>query len=364
MPKRFQILSLSGGGYRGLHVARILELLEAQSKPPIARHFDLIAGTSIGGIIALALALEIPAKDIRETLEKVGPMLFPKAPPMFTKAKLVAAQPGKLGKIRFLLKHYEEIQAEWNAAKSAWYDPTPLREALEATRYFGDKKIGDLLYPVIVPAVNYSNGLPKFFKTNHHSDLVLDKDLNIIDVALGTSAAPIYFPAHKVGDWRIVDGGLIANDPTLVAVHEAMKYFGVRPALYGDSSTGEDDLRILAIGTLSPRHFADVSRPLDQGLFDWGAGAFELAMSAQEAMSGMMVDKHMLPGKVVRLPSLEARPESAPGLADVSDASSEILRSSAANLAQNALGQSEVRSMFQHTALTLPQIRQQIEKSK
>ena len=280
------------------------------------------------------------------------------------KAKEIAAQPGLWGKLRYLWKHQDAIQDEWKAAESAWYDPTPLKKALQSVQYFGEKKIGDLKHPVIVPAVNYSNGLPKFFKTDHHADFVRDKDLEIIDVALGTSAAPVYFPAHKIGDWRIVDGGLVANDPTQVAVHEAMCYFGVRPMLYGDSTTGGDDLRILAIGTLSPKHFADVNRPLDQGLFEWGVGAFELAMSAQEAMSAFMVDKHMLPGKVIRLPSMEARPESAPGLADVSKGSSEILRSSAASLAQYALGRSDFRSMFEHTARTLPEIRQLIEINK
>jgi predicted acylesterase/phospholipase RssA len=357
--RRFQILALSGGGYRGLHVARVLELIEQRIDTRIATHFDLIAGTSVGGIIALALGLHIPAATIRQVLEDVGPALFPSSPPTFASLKEVAAAPGLWSKLRRAASLRKDIARDIQASRAAWYDPQPLKAHLSQANYFGDRKMGDLLHPVIVPAVNYSDGQPKFFKTDHHPSLTFDRDLTLLDVALGTSAAPIYFPAHRVQDWRIVDGGLVANDPTQVAVHEALKFFHVRPALYGDEDPAADDVRVLSIGTLSPRRFADPKRPLNQGLFDWGAGAFELAMSAQEAMSAVMVDKHMLPGKVIRLPSIEERPESAPGLADASPISAEILRASAIKLAQSAFGREDFTRLFSHTAQTLAEVREQ-----
>lgn len=362
VPKKFQILSLSGGGYRGLHIAHLLEIIEEEIDGRIANHFDLIAGTSIGGIIGLALALQIPAKDIRKTLEELGPNLFPSAPPSFTTVKTLLNKKSILKKIIHAIMNKALLEKEAKDTKFAWYDPEPLAAAIRAPNYFGDKKIKDLVHPIIIPAVNYSTGLPKFFKTDHHESFTFDRELSIVDVALGTSAAPIYFPAHKVKDWRIVDGGLIANDPTQVAIHEAMMFFGIRPPLFGDSSTGNDDLQILSIGTLSPKHFADITRPLNQGMLDWGAGVFELAGSAQEAMSAFMVDKHMLPGKVIRLPSIEGRPEKAPGLADASKESSEILRSSAQSLAQFAFGSAEFKALFSHTGRTLPQVRSDIKK--
>lgn len=79
-------------------------------------------------------------------------------------------------------------------------------------------------------------------------------------------------------------------------------------------------------------------------------------------MSAFMVDKHMLPGKVIRLPSIEGRPEKAPGLADASKESSEILRSSAQSLAQFAFGSAEFKALFSHTGRTLPQVRSDIKK--
>lgn len=357
--KRFQVLSLSGGGYRGLHVAYALELIEKQTKTPIARHFDLIAGTSIGGIIGLALALEIPAKTIREALQSLGPLLFNKTVPNFSHIRELASR-GDLGKAKYYFLNKSAIQSEANQIESAWFNPTPLKDLLCSAEFFGSKLLKEVSHPIIVPAIDYGEGRPKFFKTDHHSTFVIDKDLPIVDIALGTSAAPVYFPAHKVNDYRIVDGGLLANDPTQVAVHEAMMFFGIRPPLYGDESTGKDDLRVLSIGTLSPKRVGDLSKPLNQGLLHWGSGVFDLASSAQEAMSAYMIDKHMLPGKVYRLPTMDARPETAPSLADVSDEATEKLKSSAANLVQTACGTSDFMDLFKHPARSLQDVRDEI----
>lgn len=94
--KRFQILSLSGGGYRGLHAVQVLENIEREIGGRIAKHFDLIAGTSIGGIIGLALSLEIPAKEIRITLEEIGPKLFGHNPPAFSTIQDILKKPNTL----------------------------------------------------------------------------------------------------------------------------------------------------------------------------------------------------------------------------------------------------------------------------
>ena len=73
---RFQVLSLSGGGYRGLYTAKILADLEQEIGGPIAQRFDLIAGTSIGGILALAVAMEIPAEQMVKLFEQHGQEIF------------------------------------------------------------------------------------------------------------------------------------------------------------------------------------------------------------------------------------------------------------------------------------------------
>jgi patatin-like phospholipase/acyl hydrolase len=169
----FQILSLSGGGYLGLYTIAVLEKLEEQTERPVASHFDLIAGTSIGGILALALAAEIPAKQIRIAFENNGAKIFSSR----------AAPKTKFG----------EFFDFFRSIRSSKYDSGPLRDTI--TEILGkDTLLGDLRHPVIVPSVNLTKGKPQVFKTDHHPDFRIDHSRSAIDVALATSAAPTYFP--------------------------------------------------------------------------------------------------------------------------------------------------------------------------
>src|SRR5258707_15736584 len=78
-PPPFQILCISGGGYRGLYTAALLEELEKRAGKPLAQVFDLIAGTSIGGVLGIGLAAQIPAATFRKTFEENGATNFPRA---------------------------------------------------------------------------------------------------------------------------------------------------------------------------------------------------------------------------------------------------------------------------------------------
>ncbi len=160
--KPFQILALSGGGYRGLYTAKIIADIESEIDAPIGTRFDLITGTSIGGILALALALEIPAQRIVDLFVKHGEEIFKK---------------------RWSLLRY--IRAP--------YSPEPLRRLLVSKDLFGEMCLGACKHPVIVPSVNYSTGAPVLFKTSHHADFKRDHRFRVVDVALATSAAPAIF---------------------------------------------------------------------------------------------------------------------------------------------------------------------------
>jgi patatin-like phospholipase/acyl hydrolase len=87
--------------------------------------------------------------------------------------------------------------------------------------------MSDLVRPVVIPAVCLTKGGPKVFKTGHHPRFVLDWRLPVSDVALATSAAPTYFPAHRIGDDLYADGGMFANSPDMIALHEAEQFLGV-----------------------------------------------------------------------------------------------------------------------------------------
>jgi len=235
----FQILSLSGGGFLGLYTIEILVELEKQLGRPIATSFDLLAGTSVGGLIALALAAEVPAEEIKKAFETKGSEIFS------ARSKPKSAT-GKL--IDFL-----------RSLSSSKYNGEGLKETI--LQVLGaDTTIGDLKHPVIVPTVNLTTGKPQFFKTDHHPDFQRDYKLKAMDVALATSAAPTYFPIAEIGDELFADGGLYANSPDLIAIHEAEHFF--------DKLI--DEIRMLSIGTTTTGYSLSHNCKRNIGLYGWG----------------------------------------------------------------------------------------------
>lgn len=129
----FQALSLTGGGYRGLFTAKSLQVIEEHIGVPIGQRFDLTCGTSIGGIIALAVAFEVPMKKVVEVFEEYGEAIFP---PRWRPS-------GKLGKLCNLLRH----------CRTPRYSTTPLCEAISRL-IDKDATVNDAVHAVVIPAVN------------------------------------------------------------------------------------------------------------------------------------------------------------------------------------------------------------------
>lgn len=271
----FQILSLSGGGYLGLYTVTVLAELEKQFGAPIAAHFDLLAGTSVGGIIALGLAAERPASEIKKAFEENGFKIFSHRPAPTTR-----------------LGEWRDLARSFNSSK---YDGIALRETIEAV-VGNDMLIGDLLHPVIVPAVNLTKGKPQIFKTAHHETFKRDHHLRVADVGLATSAAPTYFPVAEIGDELFADGGLYANSPDLLALHEAEHFFGVAAS----------DVRILSIGTTTTQFsFSHVgSRQL--GIFGWGRRLAQTMISSQQMDVGYIL-QHKLQDRYVRIDEVQSK---------------------------------------------------------
>jgi predicted acylesterase/phospholipase RssA len=259
--KRFQVLALSGGGFRGLYTAQVIADAEREFGAPIARHFDLLAGTSVGGILALALAQEIPAQRVVDLFQQHGDEIFAKRTSLFGAAR-------------------------------APYTADKLRALLEHDDLFGRRLLGSCKYRVIVPAINYTTGEPVVFKTPHHPTLRRDHQIPLVEVALATSAAPGYFPRHIYENSQYVDGGLFANAPGQLALHEATEFCGA----------DEQSVHLMAIGTMSAKFTVDPRRPANGGLLDWGGPRrlFGLAISAQEGIVNQML-KHRLGERYVHV---------------------------------------------------------------
>jgi hypothetical protein len=309
----FHVLSLSGGGIRGLHTARVLEMIEAHVDAPLAQRFDLICGTSIGGILALGLALERPASSLRELLEKRGRAVF--------------AQPWsrRLPFSLFRAKH----------------DSGPL--SAELTKVFGTATLGDLLHPVVIPAVDASAGVAVMFKTPHHLDLKVDQNRLLVDVALATAAAPTYFPIFRSPDSRLfVDGGLVANAPGLCGLHEAEVFFGKDPK----------HVEILGIGTASVGRnvrSGKSSSALDLGTLRWGSRVFDLTISAQESLVHSLL-MHRCPNRYTVVDSSidTERSRDVERLNSATNAAIETLLAAASKTGQQFLGSSKFSVFNNH----------------
>jgi hypothetical protein len=272
--QRFQILALTGGGYRGLFTAVILEHLEAQAKRPLAEVFDLIAGTSIGGILAIGLAAGIQAKKLKETLEQNGPLIF--------KTPDVTINPKTWIK-KVLPKSLVQIGTNL-------YDAEPLRNAIAGA--LADKRdvsLKDIQVPLLVPAVSYVNASHKMFRSAGLAGSEASAD-KLLDVALATSAAPTYFPAHVLGPDSLVDGGLVANAPDFVAFTDACKFLKVKP----------EKIHIMSIGTAGTSA-AKAAGKTPKGGFGWiRGGLIELVMAAQEELALELCHAH-LPARFWRI---------------------------------------------------------------
>ena len=192
MKNRFQILALDGGGIKGLFSAAILAHLEDDLGISITDHFDLITGTSTGGIIALGLGLGIKPREIVEFYVTNGPEIF--KPSCFT-----------------WLRHIFKNK----------YEANPLEKALK--EYFEDKKLSDSHKRLVIPSYNIGDDSVYLFKTPHHERLRRDYKVPMWKVARATSAAPTYFPAFSgVDNVRLIDGGVWANNPSIVGITEAV----------------------------------------------------------------------------------------------------------------------------------------------
>ncbi len=171
--RRFQVLVLDGGGYRGMFSAASLACLEEDLGTGFVDHFDLVVGTSTGGIIALALGLGLHPAELVDFYLEWGDRIF--------------AHP-RIRQLRQL------VRPKYNAGH--------LREALIAV--FGDRLLGDSGKRLCIPSYDLLRDDVHLFRTPHHVDLVRDWKTPMVDVGLATTAAPTYFPAHELDGYRLI----------------------------------------------------------------------------------------------------------------------------------------------------------------
>lgn len=221
--KLIKILSLDGGGIRGLISAMILNALANKLKNKnLTKHFDVMAGTSTGGIIALLLNTpnankqpKFTTQDVVDIYKHFGPVVF-----------------------NHSLRHNLKTFYGWFGVK---YPEQAFEKNLK--EYFGNTVLSDALTNVLIPAYDTATDKTIFFKTKKAREY-LSRDFYFRDIARATSAAPTYFKSAIIQDlagknvYNLIDGGVSVNNPTLSATIHGLK-------LYKECH----DFLILSIGT-------------------------------------------------------------------------------------------------------------------
>jgi len=255
--KAFKILCVDGGGIKGLYSSTILEHLEHRFGS-MSDYFDMICGTSTGGLIALCLALKIPSSAISNIYAEHGYKIFPKR-------SLIG------GIVR---------QTLWKGK----YSDEPLKQVLNDV--FGNKTVADLQNLVCVPSYSLTDARPWVFKRDHGN---LDRDNNtlLVDVALATAAAPTYFPLCEIATYnykQFIDGGVWANNPTLVGLIEALTYF-----------VGKDkdfsSVEILSVSSLNNTAGKPVGLKRARSFIKWRNDLFDTSLIGQSHFTDYFMKK-------------------------------------------------------------------------
>lgn len=216
-----RLLCIDGGGIMGTLPASFLASLEEDLDRPIGGYFDLIAGTSTGGILAIGLAMGIPARELLDLYVHRGPHIFGQS------GGSLATLTGDMWR---RLKHVFAPKHDADVLRS------------ELISVLGGRRLGEATARLVIPAWDADHRGVYIFKTAHHPRLKTDYKRLAVDAAMATAAAPTYYRRHRTAeDVGLLDGGVWANNPIALAVVEAITLLGW-PA---------SSLRVLSLGCVN-----------------------------------------------------------------------------------------------------------------
>lgn len=244
----YNVLSMDGGGIRGILTARIFERID-EVLPGFLERVDLFAGTSTGGLLALGLASGKTPKEMRELYQKFADRVFADS----------------------LLDNLKDV----GNLVGAEYSAEPLKEIL--AEYFPGKTLADLPKKVLISTFKLDNegkrpdGVRvwkmKFFHNYPGADS--DGDQMVVDVGVRTSVAPAYFPVYQ----GYIDGGVSASNPAMCALAQAL-----------DKVAGRQNVRdvaMLSMGTGYNRHYLPVQNA-DWGLVQWAPHLINIMLEGDQ----------------------------------------------------------------------------------
>lgn len=262
-----KILSLDGGGIKGVFTLGFLSQMEEYSGKSINDYFDLIVGTSTGGIIALGLGKGFSATDLLCFYEKMGKEIF--SGNRFVK----------------FIKHIGFSK----------YKNEILKKCLDEK--FGETRLGESKIRLVIPSQNLDTGEVHLYKTAHHINLKGDYKLKMSNIALATSAAPTYFPTFQAENGLyLIDGGIYANNPVAIAAVEATGLLNWTSA----------EIKILSVGCTNEPIDIQLAKSIPLGRAYWAFKSLDLIMRGQSS-SAIGMAKHLTNYSVTRIDETVAK---------------------------------------------------------
>ncbi len=282
----FRILSIDGGGLRGFIPLQIIKDLETRTGKSIHESFDLIAGTSTGGLIACGLTYASNGIDrkyttdqLLETYRQKGELIFPP----FVARKSIFSPLADLKRTKHSNVGLDTV----------------------ITELFGSDHLDKCITPVLIPAYDIRSSEPLLFssRAGRQPDSLKRRNPRIQDVLKATTAAPTYLPSHSFKSLdgsgahknivTAIDGGVFANNPSLLAIQEAL---GAEKDFYPTPAKSMKDIALFSIGT--GHHMFDYAKEdtSEWGVYQWGSRIFDLmtyasSQSVDSIISNTLVKK-------------------------------------------------------------------------
>jgi uncharacterized protein len=259
----FKMLTIDGGGLRGIYPAYILlKLKELTGFDPV-RDVDLLAGTSTGSIIAAGLAIGKPIEEIVELYEVKGREIFA----------------GKKFSVDGMYK--------------SKYSKDALRSVLH--EQMGDITMGEIKKPLLIPTTDIGNGNVFIVRSNYSADYKRDRATKLVDVVVASCSAPTYFDPEKVQEFLLADGGLWANNPASIALTEALGHFKKK----------RHNIKLLSVGTGTNQAYYKITGHDTRKwglLTGWEGGRMiETILGLQARSVEYTIDRILEPTNVVRI---------------------------------------------------------------
>lgn len=290
--EKFCILSIDGGGLRGVVPLTILKTIEAKTGKRIHELFNLVSGTSTGGLITAAISIKNPIEpteplytldDIMDVYVHRGHEIFPE------RTKLVN-----------LIHDAEDL-----------FRPKFSDSGIKAvfTDVLKNYRMLDCLNDVMITSYDLNNNVPLFFKSRAAKNNVAQNAL-LYDVCRATSAGPSYLPSYEFvypnntedPNRNCIDGGVYVNNPSMAALVDFSKYHDeYLPSTAGDADIDYDDVFVLSLGTGSYTGKVNNSDTMNKGEIYWAQQISDIMMRGVNRATDYEMSEMMEIGNYLRL---------------------------------------------------------------